>query len=277
MATTWFIDPSSPRFYVALMKTLAATLLLLSAGSAFASQPLETETARLLPQGVFKIELTGEFQSSREGTERAFPLVFEYGLTPRTELTVEPVFGTSINPKRGPSASGAGDIEVTLTHLLLPEEGAMPAFAVAGEIKLPTAGNRQIGTGKTDGTVWAIASKRFGRLDVHGNLGYTVIGKPAGTHLKNIIDYAIAEEFHFSPRYDIVGEFLGNTSSTGENVEGAPSTTPIPAEAASGETSAMIGVRYKFNPNLFVSVGVSYDNNHALLIRPGVTWRFGGH
>jgi hypothetical protein len=261
------------------MKALFTTLLLLAAGTAFASQPLETETARPLPQGVFKIELTGEFQTSREGTERAFPFVFEYGLTPRTEIAVEPVLGTSINPKSGPSASGFGDVEVTLTHLLLPEEGGMPAFAVAGEIKLPTASNRQIGTGKTDGTVWAIASKRLGRLDLHGNLGYTVIGKPAGTHLKNIIDFAVAEELHLSPQYDIVGELIGNTSSTGDRVEGtpAPSGTPIPAEAASGETSAMIGIRYKINPKLFVSVGVSYDNNHALLIRPGITWRFGGH
>jgi len=257
------------------MKTLLA-LLLFAAGTAFASQPLETETARPLPQGVFKIELTGEFQTAHEGTERAFPLVFEYGLTPRTEIAVEPVLGTSVNPKTGLAASGFGDIEVTLTHLLFPEEGGMPAFAVAGEVKLPTAGNRQIGTGKTDGTLWAIASKRLGRLDLHGNLGYTVIGKPAGTHLKNIIDYAIAEEFHLSPQYDIVGELIGNTSSTGENVEGAPSGTPVPAEAASGETSAMIGVRYHVNAKLFVSIGVSYDNNHALLIRPGVTWRFGG-
>ncbi|MGA8807141.1 MAG: hypothetical protein WB973_04625 [Thermoanaerobaculia bacterium] len=47
------------------MKILSATLLLLVAGTALASQPLETETARPLPQGVFKIELTGEFQTSR--------------------------------------------------------------------------------------------------------------------------------------------------------------------------------------------------------------------
>jgi hypothetical protein len=260
------------------MRTLTASVLFLAAASVYGSQPLETETARLLPQGLFKIEVTGEFQTSHEGTERAFPLVFEYGLTPRTEITVEPVFGTSINPKTGAAATGFGDVEVTLTHLLLAEQGGAPAVAVAGEVKLPTAGNRQIGTGKIDGTLWAIASKRLGRLDLHGNLGYTIVGSPAGTHLKNIIDYAVAEEFHLSPRYDIVGEFLGNTSSTGETVEGTPppSGTPIPAEAASGETSVMIGVRYHVNAKLFVSVGVSYDNNHALLIRPGVTWRFGG-
>ncbi|HEV7572069.1 MAG TPA: transporter [Thermoanaerobaculia bacterium] len=261
------------------MKNLLAAFLLLASATVYASQPLETETARLLPQGVFKIEMTGEFQRSHEGTERAFPLVFEYGLTPTWEIAVEPVFGTSIHPKTGPSASGMGDVEVTLTHLLLPEQGGMPAFAVAGEIKLPTARNRQIGTGKTDGTLWGIASKRLGRLDLHGNLGYTVVGKPSGTHLKNIVNYAFAEEFHLSPRYDIVGEFIGNTSSTGDRVEGTPAPvgTPIPSEAASGENSAMVGVRYHVNTKLVVSVGVTYDNNHALLIRPGITWRFGGH
>ena len=38
------------------MQTAAAVLLLLASSTVYASQPLETETARLLPQGVFKIE-----------------------------------------------------------------------------------------------------------------------------------------------------------------------------------------------------------------------------
>ena len=261
------------------MRILTASLLLVAASAVYASQPLETETARMLRQGIFKVEMAGEFQTSRDGTERALPLVFEYGLTPRTEITVEPVFLTSIRPKAGASANGIGDLEVTLTHLLIPETGGAPAFAMAGEVKLPTASNRQIGTGKTDLTLWGIASKRLGRLDVHANLGYTVIGKPAGTHLKNIVNYAIAEEFHVSPQFDFVGELIGNTSSTGERVEGAPAPrgSPLPTEATSGESAAMLGFRYHVRPTLFVSLGVSYDNNHALLVRPGVTWRFGGH
>ena len=39
----------------------------------------------------------------------------------------------------------------------------------------------------------------------------------------------------------------------------------------------MIGGRYHTSPALFFSVGVSYDNNHALLIRPGITYRFATH
>jgi len=262
------------------MRSQPALLSLLSlavAASALASQPLETETARPLPQGIFKIEATGELQTSKAGTERAFPLLFEYGLTDRTELTVEPVLATSIRPKGGPSSSGFGDIEITLTHLLLPETASTPAFAVAGEVKLPTARNRQIGTGKTDLSAYAIASKRFGRLDTHANLGYTVVGRPAGTHLKNIIDYALAEEFHLDDRYDIVGEVIGHTSSTGEVAEGTVTDSNLPPEAAGAENAVLLGVRYHVNPALFFALGVTYDNNHALLIRPGITYRFGAH
>jgi hypothetical protein len=259
------------------MRTLRAAFLpLLLAVPLFASQPLETETARPLTKGMFKIELTAEYQHSREGTERAFPLVFEYGITDRTEITVEPVFGTSIRPKHGTgtSASGTGDVEVTLTHLFLPETTNLPAFAAAGEVKIPTARNRLIGTGKTDFTLWAIGSKRFDRLDLHANLGYTVLGKPAGVKISNIVNYAIAEEYHVTPKFDVVGELIGNTSSTGDKVEGATPNPNLPAEIIAAETSAMVGVRWHMSPALFVSVGVSFDNNHAIMVRPGVTWRF---
>ncbi|MDQ6802977.1 MAG: transporter [Acidobacteriota bacterium] len=241
----------------------------------FASQPLETETARLLPAGVVKLEGTLEAQTSKEGRERAFPLVIEYGLTDRTELTVEPVFGTAIRPKAGPSAAGPGDLEITLTHLLLPESSGAPALAVAGELKLPTARNRLIGTGKTDYTLWGIASKRIARIDLHGNIGYTVVGRPPGTRLSNTINYALAEEFHATPTFDVVSEVVGNTSATGDRSETSSTGNTTTPELAGAENSFLLGVRYHARPNLFLSIGLSYDNNHALLVRPGVTYRFG--
>jgi hypothetical protein len=260
------------------MKRIATTLLLfIAAMNLHASQPLETETARLLPAGIFKVEVAAEFQHSKEGTERAFPLVFEYGITDRTELAIEPVVGTSIQPKVGRHANGFGDIEITLTHLFLPETASMPAFAVAGEVKLPTAKDRLIGSGKTDFALFAIASKRLDRLDLHANLGYTVLGKPAGTHIKNIINYALAEEFHVNPKWDIVGEVIGNTSATGDKAEGSIPDPNLPAEITTAETSALIGLRYHFTPALAFAVGVVYDNNHAIMIRPGITYRFGKH
>jgi hypothetical protein len=260
-----------------MRKSTLVPFIVLIALPAVASQPLETETARMLGPGILKLEGTMELQTSRDGRERAFPFVIEYGFTDRTEIAVEPVFGTKISPKGGAAASGAGDIEVTVTHLLLAETPGAPAFAVAGELKLPTARNPLIGTRKTDFTAWFIGSKRFDRLDFHGNLGYTVLGRPAGVKLKNIINYAVAEEFHLSPRFDIVGELVGNTSSTGDTAEG---TTPtpgvvVPAEVVAAETSVLLGVRYYVHRPLFLALGLAFDNNHALLVRAGITYRFG--
>ena len=257
------------RFQITVIVVVCCTPVL------FASQPLETETARVLPAGVFKLEATFEGQTSKEGRERAWPLVIEYGFTDRTELAIEPVFATAIHPKNGVSATGPGDLEITITHLLQLESATTPALAVAGEVKVPTARNRLIGTGQTDYSVYAIVSKRISRLDLHGNLGYTLVGRPAGTHLNNIIDYAVAEEFHYTTELDFVAEFVGNTSATGETSEPPTQPTNLPPEAATSERSLLLGMRYYIRPALFLSIGVSYDNNHAWLVRPGVTYRFG--
>src|SRR5262245_10073009 len=112
------------------MARLLLAAILLSSTSLFASQPLETESARLLPVGTLKVELTSELQTSSEGKERAFPLAIEYGLTPRLELAVEPVPSTTIAPKVGRHASGPGDLEVTMTWRALDETALRPAIAV---------------------------------------------------------------------------------------------------------------------------------------------------
>jgi hypothetical protein len=245
----------------------------LIAVAAYASQPLETESARLLPGGVAKIEATTEFQTSSTGRERAFPIAFEYGITSHLELAVEPVPRVVISPKTGRRAAGPGDLEVTLTWRAIDEAASVPAIAIAGEAKFPTAHNILIGTGKRDYTGLFIASKRVGRLDTHANLGYTVVGSPAGTKLKNVVVYAFAQELHLNPRADVVWEILGNTSSTGEGTEQPSNVTP---EAAGGERSALIGFRYAISHPVMLAIGVSYDNNHAVLLRTGITYRFGG-
>lgn len=255
---------------------LAVALLIAGATAIEASQPLETETARLLPAGMVKIETTFEWQTAREGRERAFPLVFEYGITPRVEFAVEPVAFTSIDPKLGSHARGRGDTEATLTWLAMRETSSSPALDLAAEWKFPTARNTLIGSGKSDATLWVIASKAVGRLDFHGNLGYTKIGRPGGAKLRNTIDYALAEEFHLNPRWDVVGEFVGHTSASPESGESSVPTSGAP-ELVGSENAVLAGIRWKWTPGLTLAGGVSYDSNHAVLIRTGVTFRFSLH
>src|SRR6202165_277730 len=99
-----------------------------------AQQPPGPEAARPPQKGAFEVQTAFEYQTSKEGTERALPFAFEYGITDRLSLMAEPVLYTAIRPKVGTRATGIGDLEVTLSYLFAREKGRRPALAIAGEV-----------------------------------------------------------------------------------------------------------------------------------------------
>jgi hypothetical protein len=238
------------------------------AAPAYAGQPLETETARLPAQGHGNLQLVAEAQTSPTGKETAVPLAVEFGITDRLEIAVEPVVFTSIRPKTGPSARGFGDTEVTLTYLLSRESSSLPAFAIAGEVKFPTTKNPLIGTGGTDFRVVGIASKSFGPLDVHANLGYTFTGRHAGTKFGNVFDYAVAVEYSIAPRFSLMAEVLGTVSTGKESLAGPGQ------EAAATSVTGLVGAEYRPSNWLGLAIGITYDSDKATLLRSAVTIRF---
>ncbi|MEO7986994.1 MAG: hypothetical protein ABI766_10710 [Gemmatimonadales bacterium] len=253
---------------VALTLTLAGS----GATSPLAAQMLETETARPLGRGVFEVSGNFEYQTSSEGREAAVPFAAEYGVTDRLEILVEPVAWTAIRPNAGTRATGVGDLEATLTWLARAETPQVPAIALASEVKFPTAHNTLIGTGKTDVAGYLIGSKRWGRLDTHANVSYTVVGRPAGADLKNIFGFALGAEWNWNRSNQLFGEILANTAAAAA-AEPAPGTVVTAPEAPGGEVSATFGVAHRFLPSLRGFIGVSADNNGAVLFRPGITMR----
>ncbi len=245
---------------------LVLALALVGPGFARAQQPLETETARLPARGTFLSSLAYEFQTSSLGTEHALPPALEYGMTNRLALLVEPVLFTSIRPKSGRTATGLGDLEVTLQLLAHNETRLLPALAVATEVKFPTARDTLIGTRRSDFTPYVIASKRFGHYDTHVNAGYSFVGKPRGIAVSNTLNFAVAVENHINARFDLVGEVLSTTASGA--AEGMTGAAP---EIAGAEQLGMLGVRWAVRPRNWISLGVTYDNTNALLLRPGIT------
>ncbi len=239
-------------------------------------QPLETESARLLTRGAFEIESGLERQSSSQGSEVALPFAIGYGVSDRVELLVEPVPFNSIHDKGVPSQHGVGDVEATVTGILFPERAHSPAIAIAGELKVPTARNSRIGSGKADYTVYAIGSKRIGRWDTHLNIGYTLIGRPAGVQVNNVQSFGVAEEFHASPRVEVVGEVFGSTAALGEggSEASAGAESQLTPEIGGAELVGSVGARYHPSGPLTYSLGISYDNNSALLLHPGVSLRW---
>ena len=254
----------------------ALFLFCASAVPAGAGQPLETESARLLPRGRLEFEAGFERQTSRSGNESAVPLALEYGLSDRFTLLVEPVPYTRIHDKGTARVSGIGDIEVTLTTLLARERGSRPAFALGTEVKIPTAKNLRIGSGETDYAVYLIGSKRTGSWDTHANLGYTVVGKPMGVVVKNVGSFALATERQMSQRFDLVAEVFGSSAArpdSGESQVVTPGGTLTP-EIGAAELVGTLGFRFHPAEALVYSLGVSFDNNRALLIHPGVMLRW---
>ena len=107
---------------------------------------------------------------------------------------------------------------------------------------------------------------------------YTFLGKPEGVVANNLFNYAIGTIFTASPKSILFGEFYGNTSGLGdaETPEGVVTNTGSSQEISGGENVGAIGYGYYLKKELLISLGVSYNNNNAILFRPGIEWKFGG-
>ncbi|HTF55938.1 MAG TPA: hypothetical protein VK661_01605, partial [Planctomycetota bacterium] len=144
-------------------------------------------------------------------------------------------------------------------------------FAVAGEVKIPTAKDPLVGTMEPDYALILVASKKIGEFDFHANLGYSFLGQPPGGDLKDSFNFAVAAVWKVSDIFDLVAEVVGSVSSAGEG----NATTPIVPESAGQEgTVGLIGARYYFRPNVVLSLGVGYDDNNATLTRFGLTLKY---
>lgn len=231
---------------------------LLVALSAHADTVLETETAELGAQGQWLV--SNSFQLERAPDERHnFTLFqYEYALTDRAEILLEPFFQEWIYPKNGESFHGAGDLEITPSYLVLTETDDRPAVALALKVKVPTASDA-IGTGKTDYYPYVILGKHFGDWIANANLGVDFIGKVSGENLRNqgIADFSLQRVIN--DQWSVYGEVFGNTKvSDGEK----------------GTVAAAVATEYQVNNffNVFVSLG--YDSDDVASIRPGFNIHF---
>jgi hypothetical protein len=84
-------------------------------------------------------------------------------------------------------------------------------------------------------------------------------------------NFALAAEYHRTPSLELFAETLANTATSPEGAEGAAgSPNVLVPEAAGGELVGSIGAAYRPRPDVRFSLGVSYDNNNAVQVRPGI-------
>ncbi len=95
---------------------------------------------------------------------------------------------------------GLGDILLTGRYFILDERDFLPTIALVARIKAPTAdADKGLGTGEWDEGIGAEVSKKFAdRWVGYFDLGYTVIGEPAGVTLRNRWNYDLGLGYYFT-------------------------------------------------------------------------------
>lgn len=247
---------NSPSRCLALALLAAAGLC---AAPVRADTVLETETAQLGHKGEWLISNSVQFEHGRDGRTNFTLFQYEYGLSDRAELLIEPFFQEWDFPKDGENFHGAGDLEITPSYMVAVEGERTPAVVLAFKVKVPTAKSPEIGSGKVDYYPYVILGKHVGNWILNANFGVDFIGRVDGEQLRNQGIYDFSAERVLSNKLSVFGEVFGNSS---------------PAKGEKSTAAVAVAMEYQVTDhfNYFVSVG--YDSDNLFNIRPGFNIHF---
>jgi hypothetical protein len=199
-----------------ILCTAVPSLLFLFSSSAFAARPLTTDDTWTIEKGKFQLETGFNFTRQDSHDREIGPsLTVSYGLLERMDVGIGSVY-LFVRPKEGENENGFGDTALKLKYRLLDERNWMPAFAVTGNLKIPTASeSKRLGSGKTDFGINTIVTKNLSKRWIfHLNMGYTFMGEHG---VNNEFNYSVAAEFILSDKWALVGEIVGVNNFNGRN------------------------------------------------------------
>jgi len=231
-----------------ILCTVVPSLLLLFFSPASAARPLTTDDAWTVEKGKFQLE-TGFDVTRQDNHDREISpsLTVSYGLLERMDVGIGSAYPFGC-PKEGENENGLGDTELKLKYRLFDEKDWIPAFAMTGKLKIPTASeSKGLGSGKTDFGIHTIVTKNLSkRWVLHLNLGYTYIGEQGAN---DEVNYSVAAQFILTEKWAWVGEIVGVN-----NFNGRKGDDPI---------SGLLGTYYLVSDNIVWDAGVEIGMNKA--------------
>lgn len=177
--------------------TRAGMVSFLFVGGAYANTAIETETAQLGKQGEWSISNSLEYGKAKDGTSGQSLTQFEYAITDRAEILIEPFFYVWDHPKGERRHSGAGDLEITPSYMVVLEQGWVPAILVATKFKIPTGSKALGGTDKVDYYPYLIFGQHYAGWAFNANLGVNFAKNvdTSGYHKRVVWDLEAEREF----------------------------------------------------------------------------------
>ena len=116
----------------------------------------------------------------------------------------------------GGDETGIGDIILRTKYNFLRDQPKWPDLAIVGDIKLPTGDSDDLlGTGDTNLRALLVASKSFGLLTPHMNLGFE--WSTAGSEQNNV-RYVVGVDAAVHPRVTLAADVLGRWEPSGDGI-----------------------------------------------------------
>ncbi|MDB5438402.1 MAG: hypothetical protein JWM33_829 [Caulobacteraceae bacterium] len=239
------------------MAPIAFALAYGAAAPAHADLVLETETAQMGTQGHGNFSNALQYEKADGGKLLMTETQLEFAPTDHTEVLLEPFFYERLKPDTGGTEKGMGDFEVTYSWMAVTEDGSRPSIVLAQKVKLPTAKNRAIGTGKLDYQSYVIIGKTWGQVELNANLGYEWVGKTAADDLKNQVIADLSLDFPVTPKTRLFLETFGNSK---------------PTDADKAEYSVGAGLEHQLTNHVNAFVAAAEDNNKTTTARIGLNY-----
>ena len=235
------------------MRVALFTLLALSSASALADTAIETETAQIGAQGEANVSQSFEYEHAKDGTAQGTLTQFEYGISDRSEILIEPFFYLWDHPDGSPRTSGAGDLEITPSYMVVLEHGWVPAVLLAFKVKVPTGDSNVGGTHEYDYYPYLIFGQHAGDWTFNANLGV------------NYAQDAGGGRYHPQTVWDLEAEH-----------EVLPDTTLFVEgfSAEDGVPSVSTALEWQFRKNMNVFLAAGYTDEHEVIVRPGINIQF---
>jgi hypothetical protein len=245
---------------------LGLTALLLASGAAHA----KILKAKRVAKVAHEVVIGGRFEL--EDHEFELPVLIEWSPSKRLELSAEYAYAR-IDLDSGGRIGGFKDLDLGAVYELLPARRDRPSLALQLDVKMPTAGNREFGTGKPDFGVGFVLTKEYLHFDAQVAASYTFVGSPKDDPLTNAYELSASAEWHPSSRIDLFGEVVA--SHGGSSSFGVGGTSPANAPGSSTEMEVTVGIAEHLTPHFKLEQGASHATTTSILFIVGWEYDFG--
>lgn len=177
------------------------------------ARPTVSNPAEFQRPGVLQLEIGYDANFDSRGNykdQQDMLLALRFAVNRHLLIELDTDSPYTLKDPSGIRQTGAGDTQLGIQGLLLPEKKSGPGIAIAYYVKFPTADHdRGLGTGRVDQSFIGLVSKTAGKTTVDFNAIYLLAGKTSGKGYASSGQGAFAVTQKLTKKFSLQGEISG--------------------------------------------------------------------